>query len=65
MDIVERIRQRIELFSPGGDNERLLQEAADEIVRLRRERDDYVESVHNVRVALKELREVYQGANND
>lgn len=35
MDIVDRIRQRIELFSPGGDNERLLQEAADEIVRLR------------------------------
>lgn len=60
MDIVERIQQRIELFSPGGDNERLLQEAADEIVRLRRERDDYVESVHNARVALKELREVYQ-----
>lgn len=35
LDIVDRIRQRIELFSPGGDNERLLQEAADEIVRLR------------------------------
>ena len=39
MDIVERIRQRIELFSPGGDNERLLQEAADLIERQQRHID--------------------------
>lgn len=57
MDIVEQIRQRIEVFQPGGDNQRLLEEAADQIVRLRKERDDYVESLHNARVALKELRE--------
>jgi hypothetical protein len=35
MDIVDRIRQRIEVFQPGGDTERLLQDAADEIIRLR------------------------------
>lgn len=35
LDIVDRIRQRIEVFQPGGDTEKLLVEAADEIVRLR------------------------------
>lgn len=37
LDIVDRIRQRIEVFQPGGDNERLLEEAAAEIMRLREE----------------------------
>ena len=34
-DLVTRIRQPVDLFQPGGDNERLLIEAADEIERLR------------------------------
>lgn len=34
-DIVEQIEQRIEVFQPGGDNERLLARARNEIKSLR------------------------------
>lgn len=34
MSLVDRIRQRVEVFQPGGDNEKLLRAAADEIESL-------------------------------
>lgn len=34
-DLVEQIRQRVEVFQPGGDTERLLVRAANEIESLR------------------------------